>query len=59
LENSEWQDIFLSKTNAVLTWKHVVVAPASKPDGVLSRDTCVSSTQLEEREPIFSLKNLN
>jgi hypothetical protein len=46
LLNPDCQVVFLSTTNSILTGKQDVDAPPSTIDGFLSRDTCVSSTQL-------------
>jgi hypothetical protein len=40
------QEIFLSKTNSILTGKQCARCYFSNIDGFLLRDTCVSSTQL-------------
>jgi hypothetical protein len=45
-ENSDLQDVFLSKTNSIHTWKQMLEAATANIDCFLSRDTCVSSTQL-------------
>jgi hypothetical protein len=46
VENPEFQKVFLSETNSILTGNNVLDAPASNTDGFLLRDTCFSSTQL-------------
>jgi hypothetical protein len=46
LENPDWQAVFLSKTSSVPIGKNVLDNPASNLYGVLSRDSCISSTQL-------------
>jgi hypothetical protein len=45
-ENSDLQDVFFAKTNRILTGKQMLDAAAANIDGFLSRDPCVSSTQL-------------
>jgi hypothetical protein len=45
IENSDLQEVFLRKTNSLLTGKHMLDAAASNIDDFLWRDTCVSSTQ--------------
>jgi hypothetical protein len=45
-------EVFLSKTNSTLTDNNVLHATASNIDPLLSRDTCVSSTQM--KRPILS-----
>jgi hypothetical protein len=46
------QEVFLSKTNSILSWKQGSRWNASNRDGFLWRDTCLSSTQL--RRPIWT-----
>jgi hypothetical protein len=48
LENYDLQEVFLSKTNSILTGNKALEAPASNTHGFLLRDTCVSSTQLKK-----------
>jgi hypothetical protein len=51
-ENSDMQEVFLSKTDSILTVDNVLYAPASNTVAFLSRYTCVSSTQINR--PIWS-----
>jgi hypothetical protein len=46
LENSDLWEVFLSKTNSVLTVIQCAKCPASNTDGFLLGDISVSSTQL-------------
>jgi hypothetical protein len=46
LEIYDFQEVFLSKTNSILTGKQCLFAPACTMDGFLRRDTCVFSTLL-------------
>jgi hypothetical protein len=45
-ETFDLQEVFLSKTNSVLTRKQSTSAPATNIDGFPCRDTCVSTTLL-------------
>ena len=44
---TEFQDVFVSKTNSILQVNKVLDTAASKKDGYLCRDTCVSSTDMK------------
>jgi hypothetical protein len=46
LEMPKLQEVFNCKTNSIFKANNVLHAPSSNTDGFLSRDTCVSSTQL-------------
>jgi hypothetical protein len=49
-ENYGFQEVFLSKTNSILTGKKMLNAAASNMDGFLWSDRWVSSTQLKVHE---------
>jgi hypothetical protein len=51
------QEVFLSKTNSILTRNHVPDSAAFNIDGFLFRGTSVSSTQLNR--PIWSKQILS
>jgi hypothetical protein len=46
LETPKYQVALISKSNSILTGKHVQDVSASSTDGFLLRDTCVSLTHL-------------
>jgi hypothetical protein len=46
LENCDLQEVFLSKTNTILTVNNELHAPATNTVAFLSRYPCLSSTQL-------------
>jgi hypothetical protein len=46
LQNSDFQEAFIPKTNSVKQGNNMVDAPASSIDGFLWRNTSASSTQL-------------
>jgi hypothetical protein len=46
IEKRTLQELVLSKTNSILTWKNVLDATISNNEGLHSRDTCVLSTQM-------------
>jgi hypothetical protein len=45
-ENCDFQEVFLKKSNSMLTWKQCATAAACTIGSFLSRDTFVYSTQL-------------
>jgi hypothetical protein len=56
IENSDFQQVLLSKTNSFLTGKQCVICWSSNIDSYLWRDACVSSTLV--KSPIWNKQSL-
>jgi hypothetical protein len=56
-DNSDLQEIFLSKTNSIFTGSNVIDAAVSNIVEFLLRDTCVSSSQANRR--VWSKQSLS